>query len=114
MLLELTHSRNLTWTCTAKALYAVTGGRIYLTASTIGGIGRGTVEVTPELVAGFAGLLGIPARDLAALGGVRLPDDLPPLHPQAADVAAVIWEARRLTTAQLEEVHLTSRHLAGR
>ncbi|MFF2148790.1 hypothetical protein [Kitasatospora sp. NPDC058190] len=114
VLLELTHSRNLNWTCTAKALYAVTSGRIYLVASTIGGIGRGTVEVTPELVAGFAGLLGIPARDLAALGGVRLPDDLPPLDPQAADVAAVIWEARRLTTAQLEEVHLASRHLAGR
>ncbi|MFB7619340.1 hypothetical protein [Kitasatospora sp. NPDC056181] len=114
VLLELAHSRNLTWTCTAKALYAVTDGRIYLSASTIGGIGRGTVEVTPELVAGFAGLLGIPARDLAALGGIRLPDDLPPLHPRAADVAAVIWEARRLTTAQLQEVHLTSHHLADR
>ncbi|WP_033355938.1 hypothetical protein [Kitasatospora aureofaciens] len=114
VLLELAHSRTLTWTCTAKALYAVTGGRIYLAASTIGGIGRGTVEVAPELVAGFAGLLGIPARDLAALGGIRLPDDLQPLHPRAADVAAVIWEARRPTTAQLEEVHLTSRHLAGR
>ncbi len=65
-------------------------------------------------MAGFAGLLGIPARDLAALGGVHLPDDLPPLHPRAADVAAVIWEARRLTTAQLEEVHHTSHLLAGR
>ncbi|MEU9048024.1 MULTISPECIES: hypothetical protein [unclassified Kitasatospora] len=114
VLLELTHNRNLTWTCTAKALYAVTGGRIYRAASTIGGIGRGAVDVTPELVAGFAGLLGIPARDLAALGGVRLPDDLPPLHPRAADVAAVVWEARRLTTAQLEDIHVTSRHLAGR
>ncbi|MEV6212005.1 hypothetical protein [Kitasatospora sp. NPDC051914] len=114
VLLELTHSRNLTWTCTAKALYAVTGGLIYLSASTIGGIGHGTVAATPELVAGFAGLLGIPAPDLAALGGIRLPDDLPPLHARAADVAAIIWEARRLTTAQLEEVHLTSRHLAGR
>ncbi|MFF0415322.1 hypothetical protein ACFYUY_33415 [Kitasatospora sp. NPDC004745] len=114
VLLELTHSRNLTWTCTAKALHAVTGGRIYLSASTVGGIGRGTVEATPELVAGFAGLLGIPARDLAALGGIRLPDDLPPLHSRAADVAAVIWEARRLTTAQLQDVELTSRHLANR
>ncbi|MFI9325680.1 hypothetical protein ACIGXI_38685 [Kitasatospora aureofaciens] len=114
VLLELTHSRNLSWTCTAKALYAVTGGRIYLAASTIGGVGRGAVEVTPELVAGFAGLLGISARDLAALGGIRLPDDLPPLHSRAADVAAVIWEARRLTTTQLEEVCLTSCHLAGR
>ncbi|MFI9329236.1 hypothetical protein ACIGZJ_17020 [Kitasatospora sp. NPDC052868] len=113
VLLELTHNRNLNWTCTAKALYAVTDGRIYLATSTIGGIGRGTVEVTPELVAGFAGLLGIPAPDLAALGGIRLPDDLPPLHPRAADVAAVIWEARRLTTAQLKEVHSTSHHLAG-
>ncbi|MFH8385852.1 hypothetical protein ACH4E7_33855 [Kitasatospora sp. NPDC018058] len=114
VLLELTHNRNLNWTCTAKALHAVTGGRIYLSASTIGGIGRDTVEVTPELVAGFAGLLGIPAPDLAALGGIRLPDDLPPLHSRAADVAAVIWEARRFTTAQLQDLELTSRHLAGR
>ncbi|MFE7530742.1 hypothetical protein ACFU7Y_34265 [Kitasatospora sp. NPDC057542] len=114
VLLELAHSRNLAWACTAKALYAVSDGGIYLAASTIGGIGRGTVGVTPELVAGFAGVLGIPARDLAVLGGIRLPGDLPPLHPRAADVAAVIWEARRLTTAQLDEVHLASRHLAGR
>jgi hypothetical protein len=55
VLLELAHSRNLTWLCTAKALGAVTDGRIYLSASTIGGVGRGTVEATPELVAGFAG-----------------------------------------------------------
>ncbi|WP_354637421.1 hypothetical protein [Kitasatospora camelliae] len=114
VLLQLTHSRNLTWMCTARALYAVTGGRIYLSASTIGGVGDGTVDATPELVAGFAGVLGIPAPDLAALGGIRLPDDLPPLHSRAAYVAAVIWEARRLTTAQLQEVYRTSHHLADR
>ncbi|MFJ9456258.1 hypothetical protein ACIRST_14355 [Kitasatospora sp. NPDC101447] len=114
VLLQLAHSRNLTWLSTAKALYAVTDGRIYLAASTIGGVGRGTVEATPELVAGFAGVLGIPAGDLAALGGIRLPDDLPPLHSRAADVAAVIWEARHLTTAQLDAVEQLSRHLAGR
>ncbi|WP_406210550.1 hypothetical protein OH807_40920 [Kitasatospora sp. NBC_01560] len=114
VILQLTHNRNLNWTCTAKALYAVTGGRIYLSASTIGGIGRGSVEVTPELVAGFAGLLGIPAPDLAALGRVRLPDDLPSLHPRAADVAAVVWEARHLTTAQLDAVERISRALAAR
>ncbi|MFF0411312.1 hypothetical protein ACFYUY_12780 [Kitasatospora sp. NPDC004745] len=113
-LLGLAHNRNLGWMYTAKALHAVTDGRIYLSAATIGGVGRGTVEATPELVAGFAGVLGVPARDLAALGGVRLPDDLPPLHSRAADVAAVIWEARRLTAAQLAEVRLTSRRLAGR
>ncbi|MFB6888747.1 hypothetical protein ACFCX4_05445 [Kitasatospora sp. NPDC056327] len=78
MLLQLAHSRNLTWTGTAKALYAVTDGRICLSPSTIGGIGRGTVEATPELVAGLAGVLGIPAPGLAALGGIHLPDDLPP------------------------------------
>ncbi|MFG2825723.1 hypothetical protein ACGFX4_40620 [Kitasatospora sp. NPDC048365] len=114
VLLELAHNRNLRVMCTAKALYAVTDGRIYLAASTVAGIGRDPGAVTPELVAGFAGLLGIPARDLAALGGIDLPDDLPPLHPRAADVAAVVREARRLTTAQLEEVHLTSRRLADR
>ncbi|MFE4976032.1 hypothetical protein ACFRAR_28495 [Kitasatospora sp. NPDC056651] len=114
VLLKLTHSRNLSWTCTARALYAVTDGRIYLSPSTIGGVGRGTVEAVPELVVGFAGVLGIPAPDLAALGGIRLPDNLPPLHPRAADVAAVIWQTRRLTTAQLQDIELVSRHLVGR
>ncbi|MDH6137982.1 hypothetical protein P3T37_007425 [Kitasatospora sp. MAA4] len=114
VLLTLTHHRNLTWLCTAQALHAVTGGRIYLSASTVGGVGRGTIEPTPELVVGFAGVLGLAAADLAVLGGIHLPNDLPPLHPRAADVAAVIWEARHLTTAQLDEVHLTSRHLTGR
>ncbi|MER7581131.1 hypothetical protein [Kitasatospora sp. NPDC097691] len=114
VLLELARSRHLTTLCTAKSLHAVTDGRIYLAAATIGGIGRGTVETTPELVAGFAGVLGIPAADLAALGGIPLPDDLPPLHPRATDVAALIWETRRLTGAQLDEISLTSRHLANR
>ncbi|MFJ5928033.1 hypothetical protein ACIQF6_36105 [Kitasatospora sp. NPDC092948] len=111
VLLGLAHNRNLSWTSTAMALYAVTGGRIYLSAATIGGIGRGTVETTPELVVGFAGLLGIPAPDLAALGGTQLPDDLPPTHPLATDLATIVWEARRLTTAQLQDIKLTARHL---
>jgi hypothetical protein len=114
VLVQLTHNRNLGWLCTAQALHAVSDGRIYLSAATIGGVGRGTVAATPELVAGFAGVLGIPAADLAALGGLRLPEGLPPLHPRAADVAAVIREARRLTTAQLAQVGLTARRLAGR
>ncbi|MFD8483632.1 hypothetical protein [Kitasatospora sp. NPDC059673] len=114
VLLGLAHNRNLSWLSTAMALYAVTDGRVYLSASTIGGIGRGTVETTPELTAGFAGLLGIPAPDLAALGGIQLPDDLPPPNSLATDLATVIWEARRLTTAQLQDVKLTARHLAGR
>ncbi|MGW4648237.1 hypothetical protein [Kitasatospora sp. NPDC004289] len=62
--------------------------------------------MSPELLVGFAGVLGVPAGDLAALGGVRLPDDLPP-HLHAADVVAVIWEARRLTTTQLDDVPAT-------
>ncbi|MGW4648238.1 hypothetical protein, partial [Kitasatospora sp. NPDC004289] len=34
VLLELTHSRNLKWPCTAKALHAVTRGQVYLAVST--------------------------------------------------------------------------------
>ncbi|GAA3011912.1 hypothetical protein GCM10020229_24160 [Kitasatospora albolonga] len=70
--------------------------------------------MSPELTVGFAGVLGVPAGDLAALGGVRLPDVLPSLHLRAADVTAVIREARRLTTAQLDDVVATSRRLAER
>ncbi|MFJ8043445.1 hypothetical protein ACIRBX_23400 [Kitasatospora sp. NPDC096147] len=114
VLLRLAHNRHLTPSGTAKALYAVTAGHVYLAASTIAGVGHGGVRVTPELLAAFADLLGIPAADLAALGGLPLPDGSHPAHPRDADLAALIWAARRLTTAQLGEVEATARRLAGR
>ncbi|MFI7302906.1 multiprotein-bridging factor 1 family protein [Micromonospora aurantiaca] len=42
--------------------------------------------------------------DLGALTGIDLADDRPPVHPDAAEVAQLIWNARRLTVGQLQEV----------
>lgn len=67
-------NRNLhSLTAAAKTLALLTDGRVYLAASTISGIGRGRVPLTPDLVTGFATALGISAGDLAAIIGVELP-----------------------------------------
>ncbi|MFF4257509.1 helix-turn-helix domain-containing protein [Streptomyces sp. NPDC001663] len=67
-------NRNLhSLTAAAKTLAVLTEGRVYLAASTISGIGRGRVPLTPDLVAGFATALGIPRGDLAASRGSNSP-----------------------------------------
>ncbi|MGW4906309.1 hypothetical protein [Streptomyces sp. NPDC004270] len=101
--------RNLGWTGMAKLLAVVTPP--YLSVSTYGAIGFGRKELTPRLVTDFAALLGINARDLAALTGVR-PREVPP-PPEAADAAVLLWEARRLSVAQARHVAELARSLRG-
>lgn len=102
LLVGMLHNRNLRWTAAAKTLLCLTG--IYLAASTIGAIGRGRKELSPELLTGLATVLGIPADDLAALTGIELPEGTPPQNPAAAEVAELIWDVRRLTADQLRHV----------
>lgn len=94
--------RNLGGVGTAKTLAVVTP--TYLSAATYGVIGAGRKELTPRLVTDFAALLGIDARELAALTGVFLRVVPPPPAPEAADAAALLWEARRLSAAQAQHV----------
>lgn len=101
--------RNLDWTGMAKALALVTP--TYLSAATYGVIGSGREELTPRLVTDFAALLGMDARDLAALTGVDLPELPPPPPTEAADAAALLWEARRLSAAQAQHVADVARSL---
>ncbi|MCT2277870.1 XRE family transcriptional regulator [Micromonospora chalcea] len=103
LIVRLLHNRNLNWLGSAKYLFGI-GRRDMLSASTIGMIGRGTKSLTPDLLAGFAAFLDIPADDLSALTGVDLADDRPPAHPDAAQVAQMLWDARRLTAGQLRQV----------
>ena len=94
----LCDNRNLhSVTAAAKTLAVVTDGRVFLAASTIHGIGRGRVPLTPTLVAGFATTLGIAADDLAAMSGVGLPDPSWPDDPLATEMAGLLWKCRRLT-----------------
>lgn len=103
--------RNLGWTGLAKTLAVVTP--TYLAASTFGAISAGRKELTPRLVTDFAALLGIDARDLAALAGVALPELPRPPAPEAADAGALLWEVRRLSAAQAQHVSETARSLRG-
>jgi hypothetical protein len=104
LVLRLLHNRNLTLTGSVKYLYGVGRGPL-LSPSTIGMIGKGTKALTPELLAGFAAFLDISSRDLAALTGIEPPDMAPPAHPNAGEVADLIWSARRLTAEQMRQVH---------
>ncbi|WP_327001811.1 hypothetical protein OHA72_42800 [Dactylosporangium sp. NBC_01737] len=58
-----------------------------------------------DLLAAFAALLDIAPRDVSALTGIALPDGAPAAHPDAVEAAELIWHARRLTAAQLQQVN---------
>ena len=88
----------------ARALALLTGGRLYLAAATISGIGRGRVPLTPDRVSGFAVTLGIPVSDLAAVVGVDLLEPPCPEDPLTAEMASLLWDCRRLTAAQVGHI----------
>lgn len=91
-------------TAAAKILALLTEGRVYLAASTVSGIGRGRRALTADRVAGFATTLGIPGGDLAAITAVELRETSEPDDSLAAEMARLLWNCRRLTTAQVEYV----------
>jgi hypothetical protein len=99
-------NRNLrSLTDAARVLALLTGGRLYLAATTISGIGRGRVPLTPDRVAGFAVTLGIPVSDLAVVVGVEPVEPPFPEDPLTAEMASLLWDCRRLAAAQVEHVH---------
>lgn len=102
MITRMLHIRNLHWLGAATALACVTNGQVYLSAATIGTVGRGGKELTPDLMVAYASVLGVPVGDLAALAGVELPDVAP--NPVAAEMAELIWDVRRLTADQVQQV----------
>ncbi|WP_328719908.1 hypothetical protein OHT52_10705 [Streptomyces sp. NBC_00247] len=97
--MRLARNRNLGWTATAQTLLAATGR--YWSAATYGGIGRGTVPLTAELLADFCAVLDVSGEDLAALTGIT-PANPRSTGPRPGEVAGLIWDVRRLTAAQLD------------
>ncbi|MFD7904039.1 hypothetical protein ACFV4G_17535 [Kitasatospora sp. NPDC059747] len=97
VLMRLARNRNRKWLNLAKTLYVVTG-RCW-SAVTYGGVGRGTVSLTPDLLADFAAVIDIPADRLAALTGLEPPAPAP--RTATAGIAELLWDARRLTATQL-------------
>jgi hypothetical protein len=102
LLMRTTWNRNIDWTAAAKTL-AVTTGR-WWSAATYGGLGRGRLALTPELLADFSAVLDIAAEDLAVLTGPIPPADLPTQRSSATGVAELIWDVRRLNASQLEQI----------
>ena len=100
LVLRLLHNRCLDWMGIAKYLYGLGGGPA-LSASTIGMIGHGREDLTPDLLAGFGAVLDISSFDLSILTGVDLSAADQRAHPDAGEVAELIWSARQLTAEQL-------------
>ncbi|MFI1281432.1 hypothetical protein ACH4U5_11850 [Streptomyces sp. NPDC020858] len=101
-LIRMCRYRNLKWSGLAHILAVVTP--TYLSTSTYGVISDGHKELTPRLVTDFAAILGIEARELAALTGVFLPETPEPAAPEAVDAAALLWEVRCLSATQAQHV----------
>jgi hypothetical protein len=102
VLMRLARNRNLGWTAVAKTLLVVTGR--YWSAATYGGVGRGTTHVTADLLDDFCAVLDVPSADLVEVSGIALPNSRAKATTTAASVAGLIWEVRRLTHRQVDEV----------
>ncbi|WFE57578.1 XRE family transcriptional regulator [Micromonospora sp. WMMD712] len=102
MILRMLRNRNLDWIGSAKCLAQLTPH--YLAASTLGMIGHGRKEVSPDLLVSFAALLAVRAEDLAALTNIVMPREAPSINPAASDAAQLIWDIRRLTASQTQQI----------
>ncbi|WP_432247282.1 hypothetical protein ACRAR1_04225 [Streptomyces sanyensis] len=101
LLVRMLALRNLGWSSAAKVIYLMSG--VYLSAATIGAVGRGVEELDAELLGGFAVVLGIPVTVLESLTGVHQAAGRI-LSPENADTAALLWGVRHLAAAQVREV----------
>lgn len=101
ILVLMLRNRNLDWLPATELIYRADGP--ILSGSMIGSVGLGRKEVTPRLLAAFAMVLGIPVADLAAIGGMRSQLANNPANLDLGDMAAMIWEARRLTADQVRQ-----------
>ncbi|MEV6679279.1 hypothetical protein AB0N09_20870 [Streptomyces erythrochromogenes] len=101
-LMRMARNRNLGWSATAKTFLLLTGR--YWAASSYGRVGRGLTPLTPDLVADFSTVLGVPAGTLAAITGVApLPVAVEP-DPAVHGVAELVWDVRRLTADRFLQV----------
>ncbi|NUO57637.1 MAG: hypothetical protein HOV78_13285 [Hamadaea sp.] len=95
----------------AKALYFVGGGPL-VSYSTVGQLGTGKVTLTPRYVTAFAHVLGYAPGDLVAITGVGPVPQGQPRHRSAAQIAALAWNARHLTSDQIRHVLDSTRRIS--
>ncbi|MFJ6485755.1 MULTISPECIES: hypothetical protein [unclassified Streptomyces] len=106
LLMRLLANRNLGWSAGAKVFLSLTGR--YWSAATYGQVGRGLMEVSPDLQADYATVLGFRADDLAVLTGIGLPDGHRPPPRAAVEVAGLVRDVRRLSQEQVRELSDTA------
>lgn len=94
------HNRNLNWTGAAKALLVLTG--LVLSPATIGAVGRGQKELTPELLVGFAMTLGVSPEDLGAMFSIKVASRSK--DAVVEDLARLVWDVSRLTVDQIRTI----------
>jgi hypothetical protein len=99
ILMRMLENRNLGWMDIAVMFAEV--GNHYLSAATYGQIGVGRQPLTPALLMDFTYLLDVPVDDLTALTGITPAKGS---RPPRARVAELIWDVRRLTAEQVEQV----------
>jgi hypothetical protein len=102
LLVRMLALRNLGWSSAAKVMYLMSG--VYVSAATIGAVGRGVKELDAELLSGFAAVLGIPVAVLASLTGMGEVTAGRTQPAEIADAAALLWAVRHLTAAQVRQV----------
>jgi len=67
------------------------------------------VVVTAQYVTAFARLLGYQPGDMVALTGVGLVVENAKVCPEHAKIAALAWQARRLSNEQLSRLNIRPR-----
>jgi len=102
-LIRLLANRNLDLRGSAHLLAAVTS--TYLSATTYGQIGRDLEVLDGDRLAAFAAALGIDFCDLVALHGTTPSPTHFQVNPKATKVAELVWELRRLSADQIEELY---------
>ncbi len=85
-------------------LGALTHGTVALSHSDLRSIANGVMPLSPTLLTGFATVLGIPVRDLAAVVGGDLPGTGLGSDPLADEMAELLWTCRGLTVGQIGAV----------
>lgn len=76
----------------------------YVSDSTIAQLGTGRVVITPQYVTAFAYLLGYRPGEVVALTGVGPVVEGARVPPEHAEIAALAWRARQLSSDQLSYV----------
>ncbi|MBL7513522.1 hypothetical protein I6A94_27280 [Frankia sp. CN4] len=100
--MQMLANRNLKRSDAARVFALLTP--MYLSATVYASIGHGRKDLTVDLLAGFAAVLGVHLGDLAAVAGLEPLDEelLPDQKPM--DIAELIWDLRRLTVDQVLEI----------